>query len=225
MRYTHLLFDADGTLYDFKEAEVYAITKLFEELGVPNTASIVEVYSIINKALWKEFEDGCVTIEALKTERFRRFFSHLGMDKDPIATGVRYLDFLASSNHMFDWTVEILEQLHAEGYRISLITNGIARVQRGRLAATDTTRMFDSIIISEEIGIQKPDPRFFDFISAEDRKNCLIIGDSLSSDIAGGIAAGIDTLWYNDGTQKASSVQPMYELDSMDKLPEFLHTI
>ncbi|MFA7125734.1 MAG: YjjG family noncanonical pyrimidine nucleotidase [Sphaerochaetaceae bacterium] len=225
MRYTHLLFDADGTLYDFKAAEVYAITKLFEELGVPNTASMMEVYSIINKTLWKEFEDGCVTIEALKTERFRRFFTHLGMDKDPVAAGVRYLDFLASSNHMFDWTVEILERLRTDGYRISLITNGIARVQRGRLAVTGTAGLFDDIIISEEIGVQKPDPSFFDFVSAEDRKNYLIIGDSLSSDIAGGIAAGIDTLWYNDGTQKANSVQPTYQLDSMDKLPDFLRAI
>lgn len=201
--YDHLLFDADGTLFDFEAAEQWALEQLFAELGLACTSEAVAHYHVINNAIWKELEEGTITIEVLKTERFKRFFFQYGIDGDPEKAATRYLDYLSLSDHLFPEARRLLETLASSGWHLSLVTNGISRVQRGRLAASNTLQYFDAVFIGEEIGIQKPHPQFF-FHALEQLKgkglSCeypLIIGDSLSSDIKGGLDAGISTCWYN----------------------------
>ncbi len=227
--YNHLLFDADGTLFDFKAAERFALEALFHELEIEGTECVKALYSELNHAIWLEFEQGTITIEALKTERFRRFFDRLQLAYDPEKTSERYLDFLSRSNHLLPKARELLMALRQRGYRLSLITNGISRVQRGRLAATKTLSFFDHVVISEEIGSQKPDPAFFNALftitgmDEEDRKRALVIGDSLSSDIKGAIGASLDSCWYNpDRTNAEPQQRPTYQIASLDELLELL---
>ncbi len=226
MRYDHLLFDADGTLYDFTATEEHAIHALLNESGIEPSPSTLAMYAEVNSALWKEFEHGSITIQKLKVERFRRFFARVGSDTDSTVASERYVDLLAQGDHVYPWTLPLLQQLAKQGFRLTLITNGIAKVQRGRLAATNTLNYFDSVVISEEIGVQKPDPRFFDsFLAADEgvRRRALVIGDSLSSDIAGGLAAGIDTCWFNpDGNTAPALLQPTWTITKMDQLLHLL---
>jgi YjjG family noncanonical pyrimidine nucleotidase len=227
--YNHLLFDADGTLFDFKAAERHALEALFHELEIEATERMKNLYSEVNHAIWLELEQGAITIEALKTERFRRFFDILQLAHDPKKASERYLDFLSQSDHLIPKAIELLTALRQRGYRLSLITNGISRVQRGRLAATKTLSFFEHVVISEEIGSQKPDPAFFTALftitgmEGEDRKRALVIGDSLSSDIKGAIGAKLDSCWYNpDRTNADPQQRPTYQIASLDELLELL---
>ena len=222
--YNHLLFDADGTLYDFEKAQEFALSSLFNELGLGASSTTLHTYNDVNQSLWKMFETGLITLPELKIERFKRFFTIMGLQTDPFEASLRYLEFLGKSDHIYQWTVPLLTSLRSKGYRISLITNGIASVQRGRLAATHTIHLYDHIYISEELGIQKPDPEFFShvFPDESEKKRALIIGDSLSSDIAGGNAANIDTCWFNPSKETPRMAIPTYEINSMDELPTLL---
>jgi len=227
--YNHLLFDADGTLFDFKAAERHALVALFQELGIEGTESMKALYSQVNHAIWLEFEQGTIAIETLKTERFRRFFDKLQLVHDPMKASNRYLDFLSQSDHLLPKALDILTTLRQRGYRLSLITNGISRVQRGRLAATKTESFFEHIVISEEVGSQKPDPAFFAALftlagmDEKAQRHALVIGDSLSSDIKGGLAARLDTCWYNpDRIPRDPQLQPIYEINRLEELLDLL---
>lgn len=227
--YNHLLFDADGTLFDFKAAERHALEALFNELDIEGTEPMKALYSQVNNAIWQEFEQGAIAIETLKTERFRRFFDKLQLAHDPKKASDRYLDFLSRSDHLLPGTLELLITLRQRGYRLSLITNGISRVQRGRLAATKTLPFFEHVIISEEVGSQKPDPAFFAALFTlagmdwQAKKRALVIGDSLSSDIKGGIGADLDTCWYNPDTLSADpQLKPTYEISRLEELLDLL---
>jgi 2-haloacid dehalogenase len=227
--YNHLLFDADGTLFDFKAAERYALEALFQELDIEGTESSRIIYHEVNHAIWLEFEQGCITIETLKTERFRRFFNKIQVVRDPVQASIRYLDFLSQSDHLLPKAMDILTTFQQRGYRLSLITNGISRVQRGRLAATKTLSFFNHVVISEEIGSQKPDPAFFTALftiagmDELNRRQALVIGDSLSSDIKGGMHAGLDTCWYNpDRALGDPLLKPTYEIAKLEELLDLL---
>jgi len=227
--YDHLLFDADGTLFDFEAAERWALTNLFTELGIDGADTAIGIYSGINNKLWEEFESGLITLEDLKTERFNRLFQRYGLPGDPSKAALRYIDHLSASDHLFPETIPLLDELIGRGYGISLITNGISRVQRGRLAATGIGRYFRAIVISEEIGVQKPHPAYFSIALGKVRETGvpadfpLIVGDSLTSDIRGGIDAGIDTCWFNPRhIGRDPAVVPTYEIDRLEDLPLLL---
>ena len=227
--YNHLLFDADGTLFDFKAAERHALEALFHELDIEGTERLKNLYSEVNHAIWLELEQGRISLGSLKTERFRRFFDALHLTHDPLQASNRYLDFLSQSDHLLPAAIEVLTTLRQRGYRLSLITNGISRVQRGRLAATKTMSFFDHLVISEEIGSQKPDPAFFSALFSlagmdpHARRRALVIGDSLTSDIKGGMDAQLDTCWYNpDKVPADPQLKPTYEITRLEELLDLL---
>lgn len=223
--YRYLLFDADGTLFDFDSAETWAFGATCRELGIDPTEQRLQDYKAANKQVWKEFELGTISIDQLQSERFARFFTQQGIDADPQKTGRRFTDHLALAGQVYPETVPLLEELQDRGYRLSLITNGISRVQHGRLEVSRTERYFDTICISEEIGFQKPKKEFFDIfldmahLEEADKEQCLVIGDSLTSDILGGINAGIDTCWYNPtGKMGDPDIVPTYEIGLLQEL-------
>jgi 2-haloacid dehalogenase len=229
--YNHLLFDADGTLFDFNAAEAMALEAMFNEFGIACTPEMKTLYSTVNHAIWKEFEKGNIRIEDLKEERFHRFFKEIGSDHNPVLASERYLDHLAQSDHLLPKAFALLTTLKSMGFQLSLITNGISRVQRGRLDATKTTSFFDHIVISEEIGIQKPEVGFFQQLftlakmDESAKREALVIGDSLSSDILGGNKAGLATCWYNPHKIPPNpSIVPTYEIADLEELFSILHT-
>ncbi len=204
MSYHWIIFDADGTLFDFDRAEAGALQETFDAFGMVFEQRTGDLYHQINSAIWRELEQGAITPEALRVERFRRLFDALNLAIDPAAFSGRYLDHLSHRGDLIDGAEELVKALRGR-YRLLILTNGLSEVQRTRLAHSGLAEYFEDIVISDEVGAAKPDGRIFDVaferMGNPAKADVLIVGDSLSSDIAGGQAYGIDTCWFNPAAQ------------------------
>jgi YjjG family noncanonical pyrimidine nucleotidase len=225
--YRHLFFDADGTLFDFDRAEQQAFALMAQELSLPSDESAFARYKSCNEECWKLFEKGMVTLAQLKTQRFDRFFSSLSLEGDSEKASASYQYHLSGQGILFEQSIKVLQVLTERGYTLYLASNGIADVQRGRIAHAKIGPYFKGIYISEELGVQKPDTRFFEQMLGKEqlldhKKSCLMIGDSLSSDIKGGIDSGLDTVWINAGNQEPQGVVPTYTLTHLGQLLQLL---
>lgn len=224
MRYDVILFDADGTLFDYDAAEATALQSALARFGIPYTAATHEAYRRINSALWKRLEQGLVAKDALKLLRFSRLFEEVGAAADAAAFSDAYLSALAEAAALIDGAEELIAALHRRGRDIHIITNGIGPVQRGRLNRSPLVPWIGGLFISEEIGAAKPHPDFFHHVMAAignpDPRRVLVVGDALSADIAGGSMAGLDTCWVNlNGAPQPEAPVPTY---TITKLPELL---
>jgi YjjG family noncanonical pyrimidine nucleotidase len=234
MPYPILLFDADGTLFDYKHAETWALTETFAQYGHRFEPAYSQLYRQVNDPLWDALEQGAITQDRLKVLRFERLFEELGFDVDPDAFSASYshqlgmATLLGMATFLIDGAQELVVVLSAD-HRLLLLTNGLTEVQRPRFSASTIGRYFEGWVISEEVGVAKPDPRIFDIaferLGQPDKKDVLIIGDSLSSDIAGGIGYGIDTCWYNpNGRQADPSLAVTYEITDLARLPAIVRS-
>lgn len=221
MAYQYLLFDADGTLFDYERAEKAALASAFRLAGIKYSAQIQKTYQMINRQIWLDFEKGLVDKETLKTIRFAKLLEQFDLSADPEILSQLYLDRLGECSFMLNGAVELCRQL-AASHHMAIVTNGLARVQYPRINNSELAELFKHVFVSEDVGYQKPDPVFFDIVlqtmQIEDKGDALIIGDSLSADILGGIQAGIDTCWYNPGHLINHTIQPTYEIDRHDEL-------
>ncbi|MBI9093882.1 MAG: YjjG family noncanonical pyrimidine nucleotidase [Sphaerochaeta sp.] len=223
--YRYLFFDADGTLFDFNEAESRAFYQMAAKLGFKASPEHLQIYKACNEACWKAFERSELTQAILKVKRFEDFFASEALSLDATIASKIYQGYLSEQGILYKESLPLLDALIEGGYTLYLASNGIAEVQRGRLKQSDTLRYFKDIFISEEIGAQKPARQFFSVMlekaGLEEKKSeCLMIGDSLTSDIQGGATYGLDTVWLNlDGTHKNdTSVQPTYEVHSLSEM-------
>ena len=199
MSHRQLLLDADGTFLDFARTEKEALSVLFDRMGLDGDMS--PLYHKSNAQCWKEFEQGVISMEELKSRRFALFFSEASIDADPAEASRLYIDLLAHKAYYLEGAEAMLSHL-AEKHSLVCITNGISAVQRGRLERLDAMKWFTHVVISEEIGVQKPSVAFFDAvlsITGAQREDCLVIGDSLTSDIKGAMDSGIDAFHYHPG--------------------------
>lgn len=226
MKYRWLLFDADGTLFDYDRAEAHALTETFTQIGLGFQNGYLESYRQINNDLWRAFEQGEISQEKLKVERFQILCQVLNMTADPAELSKIYLANLAKGIYLIEGAKEMIAVLSAQ-YRLAIITNGLKDVQRPRFANSAIVKHFTAIVISEEVGVAKPDSRIFDItfkhMGQPGKGEVLIIGDSLTSDIAGGVNYGIDTCWYNpEGRERPSNLNIRYEIRSLSELPGLL---
>jgi 2-haloacid dehalogenase len=200
MKYRWLLFDADGTLFDYDQAEAAALQGALQAAGVRVDVCTLEAYRRINLQIWRAFERGMVTAEALRVERFAQLFTEVDIPLDPEPFSGVYLQHLARQSRLLDGAHETLEALRGI-YRLALITNGLQDVQRPRLAGSALRDHFEAVIISEEVGAAKPDTAIFTAafqrMGNPPKSQVLMIGDSLTSDIRGANAYGIDACWFN----------------------------
>ena len=227
MSYIFLLFDLDHTLLDFDAAEDVALSHLLKEEGVEDIQAYKGYYVPMNKALWKDLEEKKITKQELVNTRFAKLFAYFGIEKDGAYLAERYQFFLSKQGQIFPGVEDLLKKLIHQGYELYAATNGITFIQTGRLEQSGIAPYFKEIFISEQLHTQKPDAAFYEKIGARisnfDKKNALIIGDSLSADIQGGNNAGIDTVWYNpDHLENNTQAQPTYEVDSYQALLEIL---
>jgi 2-haloacid dehalogenase len=217
-----LLFDVDDTLFDFRAAEARALEQAFEGAGIAFDAAWLPVYREVNARTWRALEEGRISPERLRVERFVALFEQLGLDLDPDTFGDRYLQGLRTQAQLVPGATAVLDVV-LPGRRLALVTNGLADVQRPRLAASAIVDRIDVVVISEEEGVAKPDPAIFEIalerMGRPARGDVLVIGDSLSSDIAGGIGAGLATAWYNPaGSPPSAGIRPTYEIASLADL-------
>lgn len=221
-----LLLDLDDTVLDFQKGEEYGLRKTLLDAGIEPTEAICARYSQINKAYWKRLELGEVTREQVMVGRFETLYNELGVDADPLSSSAAYMDNMSSVHFFLPGAEEAVKSL-SKKYRLFLVSNGTATAQHRRLTSAGLYPYFEQVFISQEVGYNKPAKEFFDLCFARipgfDPQKALIVGDSLSSDIQGGINAGIRTCWVNPAHKKApESRRPDYEIESIVRLDNLL---
>lgn len=227
MKYEIIIFDADETLFDFKKSEKYAFENAMLEFNIAYDESYhLKIYKNINDAIWKDFENGLITQEKLKVERFKRLSDKLNIKFDAVEFAKSYMKHLANASFLYEDSTSLVEDLYKE-YKLIIITNGLKDVQNNRIRKSTIGKYFEDIIISEEVGVSKPNPKIFEValenIGHIDKSKILMVGDSLTSDVKGGINFGVDTCWIN--LKKASNttdIKPTYEISNLLDLKTIL---
>lgn len=227
--YKHLFFDLDNTIWDFKANARDAFFDVFEQLGISDQirelGNFIEVYERNNELLWAEYRKGKVKKDQMRIDRMVLTFKELGIeDPDlPHKVGTLYVQTSPKKTNLFPMVYETLDYLK-EKYKLYILTNGFAEIQLQKISNCRLESYFKKIFMAEMVGYQKPDRRFFEYAikSIHAHKNeCLIIGDDPEADIRGGWNAGIDQVFFNTG-KKTSVIQPTWEIDTFDRLMEFL---
>ena len=201
MRYQYLLVDNDNTLMDFNAAEAKALVDVLRDNGLPTDEATVQTYHEINDAQWKALERGETTQPVLKVERFRQLLAYLGRtDIDPAAMGAQYAAGLGNHADLLPGAADFVRAVHGK-MKIALVSNGVSAIQRSRLAKCPLTPLFDAIVISEEVGAAKPDPKLLhvamEQLGCTDKKQAVMMGDSLTADIPAAVNAGVDSIFFS----------------------------
>ena len=222
MGYRWILFDADGTLFDYESAERAALERVWSDLGLEPPDGLLDLYRRINGELWKRLESGEVSGDEIKAERFRLLLEELGLDTDPIRLSDAYLRALSRQTQLLDGAERTLGAIDGTR-RLALITNGLAEVQRPRLRRSPIGQRFEVVVISEEVGFAKPDPRIFEHalerMERPARERVLMVGDNPLADIEGARSFGLATCWLNlDGRAESGPVASDHEVHSLDDL-------
>ncbi len=221
-----ILIDLDNTILDFNTAEQTALIRALTELGVPADGETIRRYHEINIQHWEMLENGLLTRQEVLVRRFEALFGERGVRADAFRTQELYESNLSKGHWFVPGAPEMLERLHGK-YRLFICSNGVGYVQDGRIASAGIAPYFEDIFISERIGGNKPERGFFEACFARipglRRENALILGDSLTSDIRGGINAGILTCWYNPrGKKNTGPIRPDLEIRTLDQFPALL---
>ena len=224
-----ILLDLDDTILDFHKAEHIALSATLREIGIEPTEAVLKRYSEINRAHWKRLELGELTRPEVLHGRFTQLFEELGVDGDCYEAQRIYEWKLGTGHYFLDGGQELLDMLYGK-YDLYLASNGTDIVQTRRIASADIEHYFKDLFISQRLGYDKPMKEFFDRAFARIEKfnpdETIIIGDSLTSDIKGGINAGIRTCWFNlRGIKNDSGIEPDYEVTRLDEIPALLERI
>lgn len=224
-----LFLDLDDTILDFKKAEYIAIDKTIADFGVEPTEEVRHRYHIINKWHWEQLELGKLTRAEVLENRFKVLFSELGVEVDAEKVARTYEKNLGTGHWFLPGAEEAVDAL-SKKYRLFLASNGTASVQKGRMTSANLYRFFETVFVSQEIGYNKPAKAYFDACFSRipdfDPAKCLMVGDSLTSDILGGINAGIKTVWVNPGHAPGRpDIVPDYEIEGLKDLPALLETL
>lgn len=233
-RYDILLWDIDGTLMDFKKAEAMSLSECLREIGVEPNEQMIEDYSNINMSYWKRLEKGEISKQEVLIGRFQEFLEKYQICTDVEVFLERYENGLGHHNYIQDDSYNLLQNLKNRGFKQYIVTNGTLSVQRMKLRATGLGQLVDGVFISDELGVPKPKNAFFEICfktifgsehpDEEQRKKALIIGDSLSSDMQGGLNAGIDSCWYrNPGEENPEDLPVVYEIAHLKEIMDIIY--
>ena len=224
-----LFLDLDDTILDFHKAERLAIAKTFTAFDLEPTEEILNRYHDINLMHWQMLERGELTRPQVLTGRFRMLFEELGRQVDAQAVARVYEKNLGIGHYFLPGAQDAVQTLQ-KGYRLFLASNGTATVQHSRLTSAGLYPYFEKVFVSQELGYNKPAKAFFDACAKEipgyAPEKALMVGDSLSSDILGGINAGLPTCWVNPHHKPhPENITPDYQIEALSQLPELLQKI
>ena len=222
-KYYCILFDADNTLLNFDAAESKALAETLVNYGIEPDAETVQTYRTINEELWRQLEKGQLRREKLMSERFTRFLKAIDAAGDGAEMNRYYLEQL--SIHPDLASPEVLDVLRelSEVATLAVVTNGFQKVQSRRLAESGVENLLEDVFVSEKMDAEKPNRKIFDAalraLGVENREHVLMVGDSLTGDVQGGINAGLDTCWFNPHHQEnPGKILPTYEISSLEEL-------
>lgn len=223
---TAILLDLDNTIFDFDKAEAIALKKTLEYFGVEPSDEIAGKYHVINDKYWKMLENHQVTRDELRVQRFEEFFREIGLEV-PGSMGTQVYEPLLGTGHYYvEHAEELLDKLVGK-YDLYIASNGTSKTQWGRIGSAGLEKICKGIYISEDMGVNKPEKGFFDYIFNKEnlkRDEVVIVGDSLSSDMQGGINAGIKTIWYNP-RNKVTDKAVDYVISDLLEIPEILEKL
>ena len=222
--YSILLFDADNTLFNFDAGNRRAFSEVCRICHLPDTDELFHAYEAVNAEMWSAFDRGECTKDFLVVERFRLFLERAGLQADPVQCNKIHLSTLATNTVLLPHALEVCRTL-AQTHSLYIVTNAVAAVQKARLAASDLRPYITDAFISEDAGASKPSVAYFDYVFSRipgiTRENCLLIGDSPSSDLQGANNYGIPCCWYNPrGLARPDGIRSDYEIrDLPEQLP------
>lgn len=200
MAYQWILFDLDDTLFDFPAAE--ALRAAFAHYSVTLTAEMLADYQALNRALWEQYNAGLIDVQTLKQARFRDLAPQLGLA--PLELNQRFMQAILERSQPLGGVQQTLQLLQGR-VKMGIITNGFADIQHARLQQSGLAECFDFMLVSEELGVNKPDPRIFNAALARmpqiEAGNVLMVGDNPQTDVAGAAGVGMETCWFNSHRQ------------------------
>lgn len=219
-KYKILLFDLDNTLLSFSQAEIVAFKETFKENSLPYSNDLFSRYQKINEVLWRRLEKGEIDLNYLGPYRFKKIFEEYQIVADPAKVNQSFFHHLTYQHQTLPQMEEVLE--HFKEKRIFIVTNGEPSIQRQRYQDSGLHNLCEGMFISEELGFKKPQREFFEKANETikgNKEEMLLIGDSLSSDILGGINYGIDTCWLVDKVKiNKTKIIPTYRIEKLTDL-------
>lgn len=224
-----VLLDLDDTIFDFKKAQEIALKSTFEQFGIDPKDEVIERYDQINKYVWSQLEEKKMTRDEILVRRFEMLMDEHGIKADAQLVQDTYEAKLGKGHIYLDGAKDMLEEL-VKDYDLYLVSNGTAVVQDERIGSSDLANYLKGIFISERVGADKPSKEFFDYVFERipglNKEETVIVGDSLTSDIRGGLNAGIHTIWFNLRENPArADIVPEYETNIHSKVIELIKQI
>lgn len=226
MKLKAILFDADQTLFDFKKAEELAFHETMQKAGLLDSDEAYQLYSAINDEMWKKLERNEIGKAELRYVRFRIYLEKTHQMGDEFMLSQNYTDFLSEKGIVYDGALDVVKAC-SEKVDCYLATNGIGYVQRNRFEKSGLKPYIKDLFISEELKAEKPSIEFFEPIFKQleitNPREVMMIGDSLSADIKGGLQAGCFTLWFNpEHLENKTDLKPDLEIDDLIALLKYL---
>ena len=221
-----VLLDLDNTLIDFNECARHSIIKSFEKHGFTYTEDVFTTFITENVKIWKRLEKGEITKADLRANRWNIILGKLGIDYDGTIIEEEFENGVAQGAYAVEGAYELLDYLYPK-YELYIVSNGFRFVQESRLKIGDFRKYFKDIFLSEDIGIQKPAKEFFDYcfekLDHPLKEDVILIGDSLSADIIGGLGYEIDCIWFNkNGDDLPEDIKPTYIVDKLKNIEKIL---
>jgi 2-haloacid dehalogenase len=220
-----IFLDLDDTILDFHRSEAVALRKTLQSLNVNPTDEVIARYSEINLAQWKALERKELTREQVLTGRFRQLFEELGMNVSPSVAQSLYEKNLSESHFFIDGAPRLLMTL-SQKYPLYIVSNGTTLVQMSRIASSGIGRYFKGIFLSQQLGADKPQIEFFERATGQiegyKSEESIILGDSLTSDMQGGINAGMHTCWFNPHHRERGDITPEFEIADLAEFDNVL---
>ncbi|PST89519.1 dUMP phosphatase [Photobacterium sp. NCIMB 13483] len=222
MKYQWILFDADETLFHFDA--FHGLQLMFSRHNVTFTHADFEHYETINRPLWVDYQNGKISATELQNIRFKSWAATLSLSTEQLNHD--FLMAMADICTPLTGAKSLLEALKPHA-KLGIITNGFTALQEIRLQRTEFKDFFDVLVISEQVGVAKPDIQIFDYacqkMNMTQRQNILMVGDNPQSDILGGINAGMDTCWLNsEQKSQPEGIYPTYTVSSLAELQVLL---
>ena len=222
MKWDWIFFDADETLFTFDSFT--GLQRMFLDYSVTFTAEDFQDYQAVNKPLWVDYQNGAITSLQLQRQRFVGWGEQLNVPPEELNDA--FMNAMAEICAPLPGAVSLVNALHGK-VKMGIITNGFTSLQQICLERTGLRDRFDLLVISEEVGVAKPDPRIFDYAleqaGSPDRSRVLMVGDTAESDILGGINAGLSTCWLNaHHREQPAGIEPTWTVASLSELEQLL---